>query len=120
MLIATETRKTRVQGTLRKPSTKRSEVVNPTSNNPPTISHSHGIRHFSHWTRGMRSLTSESMAEPRTIGNMIAPWRFIAFVAVLIGAAIPASHWLGSTPLGIIAALGLRAAIFLAPRIQPL
>src|SRR3954468_14559 len=39
MLIATETRKASVHGTLRKPSTNRSEVVNPTSNRPPTISH---------------------------------------------------------------------------------
>jgi uncharacterized membrane protein len=61
----------------------------------------------------MRPLTSASMAEPRTIGNMIAPWRFIAFVAVLIAAAFPASHWLGSTPLGIIAAFDLAATIFL-------
>src|SRR5690348_15414077 len=43
MLTATEARKARVQGRLRKPSTKRSEVVKPTSNNPPTISHSHGM-----------------------------------------------------------------------------
>jgi hypothetical protein len=31
----------------RKPSTNRSEVVNPTSNSPPTISHSHGMTFLS-------------------------------------------------------------------------
>jgi hypothetical protein len=43
MLIATETRKASVHGTLRKPSTKRSDVVNPTSNSPPTINHNQGM-----------------------------------------------------------------------------
>src|SRR3954465_11026855 len=43
MLIATDTRKASVHGRLRKPSTKRSEVVNPTSNSPPTISHNQGM-----------------------------------------------------------------------------
>jgi hypothetical protein len=38
MLIATETRKVRVQGMFRKPSTKRREVVKPTSKNPPRMS----------------------------------------------------------------------------------
>src|SRR3954467_9709725 len=47
MLIATETRKARVHGRLRNPSTNRSEVVNPTSNRPPTISHSHGMTFLS-------------------------------------------------------------------------
>src|SRR6185369_3364987 len=47
MLIATETRKASVQGTFRKPSTKRSEVVNPTSNKPPTISHNQGMNFLS-------------------------------------------------------------------------
>jgi hypothetical protein len=43
MLTATDARNASVQGMFRKPSTKRNEVVNPTSNNPPTISHSQGI-----------------------------------------------------------------------------
>src|SRR3954451_24049388 len=47
MLIATDTRKARVHGMFRNPSTKRSEVVNPTSNKPPTISHSQGIKFLS-------------------------------------------------------------------------
>jgi uncharacterized membrane protein len=54
------------------------------------------------------------MAKPRTIGNMIAPWRFIMFVAVLVIAALPAARWLGSTSLGIIAAFDLAAVLFLA------
>src|SRR3954451_10844021 len=44
MLMATETRKASVHCRLRKPSTKRSEVVNPTSNKPPTINHSQGMK----------------------------------------------------------------------------
>jgi hypothetical protein len=43
MLTLTDPRKASVHGRSLNPSTKRSEVVNPTSNNPPTISHSHGI-----------------------------------------------------------------------------
>ena len=53
------------------------------------------------------------MAKTPTIGNMIAPWRFIAFVVVLVAAALPARGWLGSFPLGIIAAFDLAAVIFL-------
>src|SRR6476659_10358055 len=43
MLTATEARKAIVHGTFRKPSTKRSDVVKPTSNKPPTISQSQGM-----------------------------------------------------------------------------
>src|SRR4051812_6182100 len=43
MLTATEARKASVQGMFLKPSTKRSEVGNPTSNKPPTISKSQGM-----------------------------------------------------------------------------
>jgi hypothetical protein len=39
MLIATDARKAQVHGKLRKPSTKRSDVVNPTSKQPPAMSH---------------------------------------------------------------------------------
>jgi uncharacterized membrane protein len=53
------------------------------------------------------------MAKPRTIGNMIAPWRFILFVAVLLIAAVPASRLLGAMSLGIIAAFDLAALLFL-------
>ena len=53
------------------------------------------------------------MAKPPTIGNKIAPWRFITFVIVLIAAALPARQLLGSFPLGIIAAFDLAAILFL-------
>src|SRR6185312_10870668 len=43
MLTATEARNASVHGRLRKLSTKRSDVVNPTSNRPPTINQSQGI-----------------------------------------------------------------------------
>src|SRR6185369_15802486 len=47
MLIATETRNAAVHGPLRKPSTKRSDVVKPTSNIPPTTSHNQGMTFLS-------------------------------------------------------------------------
>jgi uncharacterized membrane protein len=53
------------------------------------------------------------MAKPNTIGNMIAPWRFIMFIVLLAFAVVPASAWLGSYPLGIIAAFDIAAALFL-------
>src|SRR5437763_3703118 len=43
MLTATEARKASVHGRFLKPSTKRSEVVKPTSKTPPTISQSQGM-----------------------------------------------------------------------------
>lgn len=54
------------------------------------------------------------MAAPRTIGNSIAPWRFLAFLAILVIATAPLSRWLGSLALGIIGAFDLAAIIFLA------
>ena len=53
------------------------------------------------------------MAKPLTIGNRIAPWRFLVFIAVLLAAAIPASLWLGSWWLGIIYAFDVAAILFL-------
>ena len=53
------------------------------------------------------------MATARTIGNSIAPCRFIAFVLVLVVAAVPASLWLESWWLGWIAAFDLAAVLFL-------
>jgi len=53
------------------------------------------------------------MAKPLTIGNRIAPWRFLVFIAVLFAAAIPASLWLGSWWLGIIYAFDVAAILFL-------
>jgi|SRR5690348_12692072 uncharacterized membrane protein len=54
------------------------------------------------------------MAKPRTIGNSIAPWRFIMFVAVLLIAVVPLMRWLGSWWLGWIAAFDIAAVLFLA------
>jgi uncharacterized membrane protein len=53
------------------------------------------------------------MAKPNTIGNMIAPWRFIMFVVLLILTTFPARAWLGSYPLAIIAAFDVAAIAFL-------
>ena len=53
------------------------------------------------------------MAKPRSIGNSIAPWRFIAFVVLLLAAIVPASKSLGSYPLGIIGAFDIAAILFL-------
>src|SRR5438552_3536600 len=47
MLIATETRKASVHGRFLNPSTKRSEVVKPTSNRPPIISQTQGMTFLS-------------------------------------------------------------------------
>jgi uncharacterized membrane protein len=54
------------------------------------------------------------MAKTPTIGNRIAPWRFITFILVMVVAIVPARNWLGTFPLGIIAAFDLAALLFLA------
>lgn len=53
------------------------------------------------------------MAKTPSIGNFIAPWRFLTFVVVLVAAVVPASRWLGSYSLGIIGAFDIAALIFL-------
>lgn len=53
------------------------------------------------------------MAKPRTLGNSIAPWRFLVFLLVLILGTIPASSWLGSWWFGIIVAFDAAAIVFL-------
>lgn len=53
------------------------------------------------------------MANGRTLGNRLAPWRFIVFIAVLLLGAVPASLWLGSWGLGIIDAFDVAAVLFL-------
>jgi uncharacterized membrane protein len=53
------------------------------------------------------------MAKAPSIGNKIAPWRFLMFLAVLIVGTVPAGSWLGSDALGIIGAFDLAAALFL-------
>lgn len=53
------------------------------------------------------------MAERRSIGNMVAPWRFIIFFLLLFAAIWPTSALLGSVPLGIVASFDVAAATFL-------
>jgi uncharacterized membrane protein len=53
------------------------------------------------------------MANRPTFGNRVAPWRFIAFLLLMIASIVPARTWLGTFPLGIIAAFDLAALLFL-------
>ncbi len=53
------------------------------------------------------------MAKPRTIGNMIAPPRFLAFMAALIISFPIASHYFQRWALGAIASFDVAAVIFL-------
>jgi uncharacterized membrane protein len=53
------------------------------------------------------------MAKRRTIGNMIAPPRFLAFLAALVIALPLASHALGRWSLGGMAAFDVAAILFL-------
>jgi len=53
------------------------------------------------------------MAERRTIGNIVAPWRFLLFLAVLAGATPFAIARLGSMALGLMAAFDIAAVLFL-------
>ena len=67
MLIATETRKAIVHGTFRKPSTKRSDVVKPTSNSPPRISQNQAIRSQPPLLQGASILLRAATKQPPTI-----------------------------------------------------
>jgi uncharacterized membrane protein len=53
------------------------------------------------------------MAERRSIGNIIAPPRFLAFLAILVVGVPLASHWLNGWTLGIMAAFDVAAVLFL-------
>lgn len=53
------------------------------------------------------------MARRQSIGTIVAPWRFATFIIILVAAAVPASTWLGSRGLGIMAAFDLAATTFL-------
>ena len=53
------------------------------------------------------------MAKPRTIGNMIAPPRFLAFLTALIVALPLAVHYLHRWALGAMAAFDVAAVLFL-------
>jgi uncharacterized membrane protein len=54
------------------------------------------------------------MAKQRSIGNMVAPWRFIMFVVLLLAGTVPASEWFANWWLGIMAAFDVAAIAFLA------
>lgn len=54
------------------------------------------------------------MAKTPTFGNRIAPWRFIAFLVLMVATIVPARAYLGTFPLGVIAGFDVGATIFLA------
>jgi uncharacterized membrane protein len=54
------------------------------------------------------------MAKRRSIGTLVAPWRFVVFIVVLVIATVPTSAWFQSPGLGMIAAFDLSATMFLA------
>jgi uncharacterized membrane protein len=54
------------------------------------------------------------MAKPRTVGNMIAPWRFLFFLFALVAASIGACAAIRDWPLGIMAGFDLAALFFIA------
>jgi len=54
------------------------------------------------------------MAEQRGIGNTVAPWRFLLFVALLIAGSLVAARLLDSRTLGFMAGFDVAAIIFLA------
>ena len=53
------------------------------------------------------------MAKPRTIGNMIAPWRFILFALLMVAAFLVASQIMQNRWLGLMAGFDVAATIFL-------
>ena len=72
-----------------------------------------GKKHSFHWTKTAQSLRSRVMEKPRTIGNLIAEWRFLAFLAVLFAATPVAILRWDNLALGIMAGFDLAAFIFL-------
>jgi uncharacterized membrane protein len=54
------------------------------------------------------------MEKPRTIGNMIAPWRFLLFLAVGAAAYPLTDDFFQTTPLAAMAAFDIAALVFLA------
>jgi uncharacterized membrane protein len=54
------------------------------------------------------------MAKPRTIGNMIAPPRFLAFMAILVPGVPVGRKLLGNWALGAMAGFDVAAIVFLA------
>jgi uncharacterized membrane protein len=54
------------------------------------------------------------MAERRGIGNVIAPWRFLLFVALLIAGSLLGARVLHARTLGFMAGFDVAAVLFLA------
>lgn len=54
------------------------------------------------------------MAKPKTVGNMIAPWRFLVFLIALVAAAAIACVLIRDWPLGIMAGFDFAALLFIA------
>jgi uncharacterized membrane protein len=54
------------------------------------------------------------MAERRGIGNVIAPWRFLLFVALLIAGSLLGARILHARTLGFMAGFDVAAVLFLA------
>jgi uncharacterized membrane protein len=61
-----------------------------------------------------RFVTLPAMTKPGTIGNKIAPPRFLAFIAVLIIGVPLGDQLLGNWPLGAMAGFDVAAIVFLA------
>jgi len=53
------------------------------------------------------------MAKPRTVGNLIAPWRFLLFLALLIAAGFVTHRIFADFPLTAMAGFDVAAGIFL-------
>src|SRR5580765_7665982 len=112
MLTATEARKASVHGIFRNSSTKRSEVVKPTSKNPPTISQNQGMNFLSLDERESRD-NLRGMADRRGIGNIIGAPRFLAFLVILIVAFPIGVSFFHRWALGAMAAFDVAAVVFL-------
>jgi uncharacterized membrane protein len=54
------------------------------------------------------------MAEQRGIGNTVAPWRFLLFVALLIAGSLVGARFLHARTLGFMAGFDFAAVVFLA------
>jgi apolipoprotein N-acyltransferase len=53
------------------------------------------------------------MAQRRTIGNIVAPWRFLLFLAVFVAGIPVAIAKLHNSWLGLMTAFDIAAALFL-------
>ncbi|WP_028968746.1 DUF1345 domain-containing protein [Sphingomonas sp. URHD0057] len=53
------------------------------------------------------------MAKPHTIGNKIAPWRFLVFVGIMAAGVPIASRQMGNLALGLMTGFDIAALVFL-------